>query len=75
MYQKHPVDSINTPIFWFDQLSLAVTIGDRVVRRMTGKAGTLLAIDQRGFTVDWDDWGRRTYPIDAASEIRPFIEG
>ncbi len=74
MYQKQPMETINSPILWFDQLDLAITIGDRVRRRLTGKTGTLLAIDQRRFTVEWDDSGQRTYPIDAATEIRPVIE-
>lgn len=74
MYEKQ-AETTNTPIFWFDQLDLAVTIGDRVQRRMSGRSGTLLAIDQRHFTVAWDDLGKRTYPIDSASEIRPIIDG
>lgn len=75
MYQKQPLETVNQPIIWFDQLDLAVTIGDRIVRRMTGRTGTLLAIDQRHFTIAWDDAGNKTYPIDAASEIRPLIQG
>lgn len=71
MFQKQS----SKPLFWFGNLSMAVTIGDRVQARLTGVAGTLLAIDQRRFTVAWDGHGRKTYPIDLANEIRPLVQG
>ncbi len=73
MFQKQLSKSNNTPLFWFDNLSMAVTIGDRVQGRATGVPGTLTSIDQRRFTVAWDGHGHKTYPIDLANEIRPLI--
>ncbi len=74
MFQKQSSKRTNTPLFWFDALSTAITIGDRVQGRLTGIPGTLTAIDQRRFTVAWDGHGRKTYPIDLANEIRPLMQ-